>query len=180
MLRQFTAGAYILSEGRVLLIFHHKIQKWLPPGGHVEPNEMPCETAKREAFEETGIEIEIFSDEHIWIERWNANSFPRPFLCLLEEIPAYKDQPAHQHVDYIYLAKPVGGFENPNLKEVGGLRWFSLDEVELLTNDEEIFEETKKVIRSIFNLVEQKGVICTENPFLLQLQDSMLAKQPCA
>jgi hypothetical protein len=49
--------------------------------------------------EETGLEIEIIMQENIWIERWNANSFPRPYLCLLEEIPARPDQPTHQHVD---------------------------------------------------------------------------------
>lgn len=181
MERQFTAGAYILSEDRVLLIYHKKLHKWLPPGGHLEPNELPCEAAKREALEETGLEVEIFSDEYVWVERWNANSFPRPFLCLLEEIPAHGGQPPHQHIDYIYLARPVGGSVNPNLSEIGGINWFSLEEIELLENDQEIFAETKQVIRAIFKFMNEKGNHSWEKMlFSLPQQDNMLVKRPCA
>lgn len=180
MLRQFTAGAYILSEERVLLIYHRKLQKWLPPGGHVDLDELPSETAIREALEETGIEIELVSDEHIWVERWNAKSFPRPFLCLLEEIPAHGTQPEHQHIDYIYLARPTGGHEKINQTETAGLKWFTAGEAEALIDDEEIFVETKEVIRAIFNLLAEKGAQCARKPFSSLLQDNMLAKQPCA
>jgi 8-oxo-dGTP pyrophosphatase MutT (NUDIX family) len=149
MERQFTATVYIIENQRTLLIYHKKLNKWLPPGGHLDPNELPSEGAKREAREETGLEIEIIMQENIWIERWNANSFPRPYLCLLEEIPARPDQPAHQHVDFIYLGKPVGGQEVLNHHETDGLRWFSLAEIEELASDHEIFEETKQTLRQI-------------------------------
>ena len=57
MKRQFTATVYILEKDKVLLIHHRKLQKWLPPGGHMDPNETPAEAACREAFEETGLKI---------------------------------------------------------------------------------------------------------------------------
>ena len=63
MRRQFTATVYILHEFKVLLIFHRKLFKWLPPGGHVDENELPSDTAIREAREETGLEIELVSQE---------------------------------------------------------------------------------------------------------------------
>jgi 8-oxo-dGTP pyrophosphatase MutT (NUDIX family) len=151
MFRQWTATAYILDEGRVLLIYHRKLQKWLPPGGHLEPNELPSEGAIREAREETGLDIELILEENCWIERWNANSFPRPYLCLLEEIPAHGEHPPHQHVDMIYLARPIGGQLKENGLETEGLRWFSLEQVEALNSDIEIFEETKYVIRRILS-----------------------------
>jgi len=66
---------------------HPKLKKWLPPGGHVEENESPPEAATREVKEETGLEITFIKQENIWIEKWNAKSFERPFLCLTEEIP---------------------------------------------------------------------------------------------
>lgn len=150
MERQFTATAYIISDDRTLLIYHRKLQKWLPPGGHMDPNELPTETAKREVFEETGLEIEFINDEHVWVEEWNANSFPRPYLCLLEEIPAFGIHPAHQHIDFIYLAKPSGGEEKLNKNENDDLRWFTLQEIEALASDVEIFSETKSTLRSIF------------------------------
>src|SRR5262249_11388560 len=100
MIRQFTAAVYIFEYPRVLLIHHRKFNKWLPPGGHLEPNELPSEGVCREALEETGLEIELISQDNVKIERWNAVSLPRPYLCLLEEIPAYGEEPAHQHVDF--------------------------------------------------------------------------------
>lgn len=151
MEKQFVASVYIIEQERVLLIYHRKLSKWLPPGGHLEPNETPPEAALREAREETGIEIEFIRQENFWVERWNAKSFERPYLCLLEEIPAYKDTPAHQHIDFVYLARAVGGVEQQNLEETDGLRWFTLEEAEALEADVEIFAETQKVIRTIIN-----------------------------
>jgi 8-oxo-dGTP pyrophosphatase MutT (NUDIX family) len=43
------------TDGSVLLIDHINAGLWLPPGGHVEPDEHPAETASREAEEELGI-----------------------------------------------------------------------------------------------------------------------------
>lgn len=152
MERQFCATAYIVKEERILLILHRKLKKWVPPGGHLNPNETPAEGARREAFEETGLEIEFIKQENVWVERWNANSFERPHLCLVEEIPAYKNIPKHQHIDFIYLARPSGGNEQQNTLETDGLRWFTLEEIEALAPDEEIFVETQQVIRTILNL----------------------------
>lgn len=149
MERQFTATAYIIQENRVLLVFHKKLKKWLPPGGHLDPNELPPEAAKREAREETGVEIEIIPQENLWINRWNANSFERPFMCLLEEIPEHNGHPAHQHVDFIYLAKPIGGKHEHNMLEVDGMHWFTIEEIEKLKDDVDIFLETKMTLRKI-------------------------------
>ncbi|MEC7840120.1 MAG: NUDIX domain-containing protein [Chlamydiota bacterium] len=149
MKRQFCATTYIIKEEKFLLIFHRKLQKWLPPGGHVEPNETPPECAKREALEETGLVIEILKQENIWVEDWNANSFERPFMCMLEEIPEYGKEPAHQHMDMVYVGTPVGGKLKHNEGEVDDIRWFTLDEIERLQEDVEIYAETKKSTREI-------------------------------
>jgi 8-oxo-dGTP pyrophosphatase MutT (NUDIX family) len=141
--KHFTSTAYIIDQGKVLLLMHPKLKKWLPPGGHVELNETPPECAKREALEETGLEIELIQQENLWLNFWNASSIERPYLCLLENIPAFGDKPAHQHIDMIYLAKPLRG----TLLE--GVRWFALDEVEQLADEEEIFAETKTTIRHL-------------------------------
>lgn len=159
MQRQFTATAYIILNQKTLLIYHRKLQKWLPPGGHMDTNEIPSEAAKREVLEETGLEVEIFSDEHIWIDRWNATTLPRPYLCLLEEIPAHGMQEAHQHIDFIYLAKPIGGREKVNEIEIGAMRWWTLQEIESLADDIEIFSETKEVIRSIFKKLNSEKAL---------------------
>jgi len=43
------------SRDRVLLVDHVNARLWLPPGGHVEPDEDPVEAARRELSEELGI-----------------------------------------------------------------------------------------------------------------------------
>lgn len=148
MIKEFTATVYIIEEQKVLLIYHHKLQKWLPPGGHVEENETPPDAARREALEETGLTIELIPQENIWVNRWNANSFERPYLCLLEEIPPYKDNPAHQHMDFVYLGRSL---DTSPLFSTPDLRWFTLDELAFLKPDEEIFCETLEVIHHLFN-----------------------------
>lgn len=138
MERQFTATVYLFHESKVLLHKHPKLGKWLPPGGHLEPNETPPEAAKREVREETGLEIEFIEQENLKIDAYSCKSFERPFLCLLENVPAYKDKEAHEHMDFIYLATPV------ELKEdLKGFQWYTYEELQHL----ELFPDVAEVLR---------------------------------
>ncbi len=142
MERHFTATVYIFHENKVLLHRHAKLGKWLPPGGHVEPNETPPEAAKREAKEETGLDIAFIEQENLKVDAWNAVSFERPFLCLLEHIPPHKDKPAHQHMDLIYLARPLkNDFSEMDLKD---FRWFAWDDLEEI--EHELFPDVQQVL----------------------------------
>ena len=42
---------------KILLIHHKKFDKWMVPGGHIEPFENPIEATIRETKEETGLEF---------------------------------------------------------------------------------------------------------------------------
>lgn len=138
MERQFTATVYIFHQNQVLLHKHEKLGKWLPPGGHLEPNETPSEAARREVLEETGLEIVFIEQENIKISAYNAVSIERPFLCLLENIPAHKNQPPHQHIDFIYLAKPI------HIKDdLGDFQWFKYEDLQHL----DLFPDTEKVLQ---------------------------------
>jgi 8-oxo-dGTP pyrophosphatase MutT (NUDIX family) len=46
------------DEGRILLVRNSDVNRWLPPGGTIEPDESPKEAAVREMQEETGLLIE--------------------------------------------------------------------------------------------------------------------------
>ncbi len=154
MKRDSTASCYIFSpdERKTLLIHHKKLKTWLPPGGHVEENELPHEAALREAYEETGYRVEIIDTSPLIIEEWNARSIPSPFLVLLENIPAWKDVPAHQHIDYVYLSYAIQSdthmLDSQKVEEE--CRWFFLQDIENLTEDTEIFSETKQVLKYLF------------------------------
>ncbi|WP_424535552.1 NUDIX domain-containing protein [Sphaerisporangium viridialbum] len=58
MFKEATASAFVLSRfdrvAQVALVWH-RLQAWLPAGGHVEIYENPAEAALREIIEETGL-----------------------------------------------------------------------------------------------------------------------------
>src|SRR5215217_484082 len=62
VLRHFTVAVFVVHDGCVLLHYHRKLGKWLPPGGHIEENELPDEAAVREVWEETGLRIELVGE----------------------------------------------------------------------------------------------------------------------
>lgn len=148
MIKHFTASAYIVKDQRVLFIHHRKFGKWMPPGGHVDPNETPVEAVKREVMEETGLTVEIVSQENLWVSYPNAQSFERPYICMLEEVPAFGDQPAHQHMDLIYVTTPTTSELVFNEAETADIRWFSLEEIEAFS-DKEVFPEVRQIACSL-------------------------------
>lgn len=153
MKKEFVASVYLIDNQKVLLIYHHKLQKWLPPGGHLEENETPAEAARREVKEETGLDIEFFRQDQLWIDCWNAKSIECPYLCLLEEIPAYQQTPAHQHMDFVYVAKPVGS----QICSTFDCQWFGWEDLQHLEPDVEIFKETLQVIQHLLQSFGSKS-----------------------
>jgi 8-oxo-dGTP pyrophosphatase MutT (NUDIX family) len=66
--RHFTVAVFVVWEGIVLLHLHRKLAMWLPPGGHVERDEIPDDAAVREVFEETGLNVELVREKREDIE----------------------------------------------------------------------------------------------------------------
>ncbi len=121
--RHFCVTVYIFDpkKGKFLLIDHKKLEKWLPPGGHIEPDESPETTALRETKEETGLEVEIVGDVFPV-----GNRLKTPFGIQLNVI-----NPEHEHVDIIYLATPKSDQVTvENIIETNGIGWFSIEEIE--------------------------------------------------
>jgi 8-oxo-dGTP pyrophosphatase MutT (NUDIX family) len=94
---QFTPGhitctALVLhpSEPRVLMMHHHRLHRWLLPGGHVEEADASLAAAAwREAVEETCVTLE---PAH------------QPVLAGMDVhgIPPKRDEPFHLHHDLIW------------------------------------------------------------------------------
>lgn len=99
--RDFTIAVFVVDRDRVLLLWHNKLHRWLPPGGHSEPNELPDEAAVREVWEETGLEVALVGETG---PNDGVRHLVRPAGIQLEEIIAGE----HQHIDLVCLAVPVG------------------------------------------------------------------------
>ena len=102
--RHFTVAVFVVWEGRVLLHHHRKLGMWLPPGGHIERDELPDEAAVREVMEETGVEVELVGERREDVE--DPVQLHRPAGVQLESIG-----PGHQQIDLIYFAAPRGPTE---------------------------------------------------------------------
>ncbi len=115
--RHFTATGFVVRGESTLLHWHPKVKAWLPPGGHIEPNEDPAQAALREIFEETGARAEVVGGAPDLGLAYPRQAAP-PFTIMIEDIedPAAG---AHQHIDFIYFCRWVGQ-EGP-LRE--GWRW---------------------------------------------------------
>jgi 8-oxo-dGTP pyrophosphatase MutT (NUDIX family) len=144
MQRHFTATAFVVdSKKRTLLLWHKRLQRWMPPGGHVDPDEIPEEAAARECLEETGLRVEIVGREQPDLFATcpdEGRILKKPVALLLENIPASPErgEPEHQHMDFVYLARPLDEDAPLTLAEDEGreLRWFTKSEVEALTEAE--------------------------------------------
>src|SRR5690606_35022317 len=126
--RDFTVAVFVVHDDRVLLHFHEKLNRWLPPGGHIEPNELPDEAAVREVMEETGVACTLL--------RGSTLAFDDPALPMQLVTPAgiqlEQIGPNHQHIDLIYYAT---GEPASSMDKVG---WFALNELGPLDLTEEI------------------------------------------
>ena len=122
IIREFVATVYLVKEGKVLLTLNEKVNLWVPIGGHVEENELPHETAIREAKEESGFDIELININK-GIGNINQN-----FGINLDVI-----KEDHHHINLVYLGKIISGEQTSDMTDDNTpLKWFSKQEVENL------------------------------------------------
>ena len=100
------AACYLEMDGKILLLERRKTKsepgKWGVPAGKLEQNETPAEAAKRELFEETGIDIEIVHLTYIptlYIQKLGYNFIFHPFKVdlPLHQIPEVQLSSEHEN-----------------------------------------------------------------------------------
>ena len=123
IVRHYTATGFVVYRGSIALHWHRKVKAWLPPGGHIEPNEDPVEAVMREILEETGIEVAVI--------RTGAElglGYPKevtsPYTIMVEDIHDPVEG-FHKHIDMIYFCQPTG-----ETRLVEGWQWVSRETLE--------------------------------------------------
>lgn len=112
----FVAGALVRDNGKVLIARRksHVPEfdgKWEIPGGCVEHNETPEQTAVRELKEETGLDVELTTLIPTAITHWNDNAAGKYKVILL-----------------CYEARQIGGELDHSDPEISELVWFTEEE----------------------------------------------------
>jgi len=141
--RHFTATTFVVYNGKTVLHLHRSLKMWLPPGGHIDRDELPHVAAVREVKEETGLDVELIHAEST-IHSENAQEIPGPRHLLLENI-----NPFHQHIDMIYFAKASSFDVTPDPGESIELRWFTAEELEGNEIENDIRQLGKEAIQAI-------------------------------
>ena len=132
--RHFTATVYLVHDDDVLLHEHDRLDMWLPPGGHIDRDELPHEAAIRETEEETGLSFDLLQ-EAPGPRSDSVRPIPQPATILLEDINVHGDEVGHQHIDFIYYGETQERTIRPDPGETPANRWEWVDRNELQSQD---------------------------------------------
>jgi 8-oxo-dGTP pyrophosphatase MutT (NUDIX family) len=104
-----TVGAFVLSSRGIVLHRHKRLGMWLQPGGHVDGGESPEEACRREATEETGLEVSHLDP----VRLFHVDVHPGPS--------------GHTHYDLRYLVVAEPRDPSPPEGESPEVYWFDFD-----------------------------------------------------
>ena len=103
--RHLTATVYVVNDGATALHRHDRLGIRIPPGGHVDRDELPHEAGLREVREETGLDVDLVADVPD-VEAPAGRPLPQPRHHMLYDVDVDPEGRAyHQHVDLIYFAR---------------------------------------------------------------------------
>jgi len=122
----FTVAIFVVHDGKVLLIHHRKLDKWLPLGGHIELDEDPEQAAVREALEESGLDVELLG------ERPPTTGDGTRALIAPRFLDIHRITESHEHIGMIYWARSRRGTVTLSAAEHHDIRWCSAQDLESL------------------------------------------------
>jgi len=96
------------DDGALLLVAHRNAGLWLPPGGHVEPDEHPAVTATRELAEELGVVADVTGPAFLTVTRTVGLDSGHTDVSLWFTVPISRSTPL-----------------TPDDGEFAGLRWWT-------------------------------------------------------
>jgi 8-oxo-dGTP pyrophosphatase MutT (NUDIX family) len=132
-----TASAVVARpDGAAFLLIHHRrLDRWLQPGGHVEPEDASVfAAARREAREETGVEdlAAPFGDRVLDVD--------------VHPIPARRNRPAHVHFDVRHLLTTTATRFVVAADEVRRAEWFTFEQAIAAGADTSLVRALRKAV----------------------------------
>ena len=139
MKKEFCASVFVVNpiDKKILLCHHKKFNCWVQPGGHIEVDETPEETALRETYEETGVRVKLLGERFP-----REDDFIRPL-----GIQRNYGKDNSLHIDITYVGVPITQDEIAEDEEIDRCDWFTLEEL----NDIEVFPDIKISFNYILN-----------------------------
>jgi len=131
-----SCGAVIYRESnneyKFLIISHNSDGHWGFPKGHVEEGENEKETATREVYEETGLQVEF-------IEGFRSRDEYSPKENIMKEV-------------IFFLSKANSGEVNMQLSEVRDYKWVNLEEANKLIE----YMSSKKTLVQAYEFLKNR------------------------
>ncbi|HKI57440.1 MAG TPA: NUDIX domain-containing protein [Trueperaceae bacterium] len=140
--RDLAATVFVAWRGKLLMHRHRKLGMWLPCGGHVEPHELPDDAAVREVLEEAGVHVELVGEPPL--SPPGPRQLTRPRGVQLETIG-----PGHEHIDLIYLGRPVEPYDGRLDGGEEGLGWYDRAALERLELTDEVRAWTRLALEEL-------------------------------
>lgn len=106
LIRHNTATGFVVDRDATLLHWHARVQAWLPPGGHIEPDEDPVQAVLREVREETELDVEVVPVLSAGDRFETVVQLEPPRTILVEDVED-EEVGKHQHIDMIYFTRVV-------------------------------------------------------------------------
>jgi 8-oxo-dGTP pyrophosphatase MutT (NUDIX family) len=133
----FICSGYLVENGKVLLVHHNGFDKWVPPGGHIEPNDTFASAAAREVFEETGLEVDVLSSQ--------SELNPNDDKAIADAVPFYVDieydfKPKPAIVQFYWVRRKAGVLSKltAQTEEVYDVDWFNAEQLKTLATFEQV------------------------------------------
>jgi len=120
----FTVVIFVVRGGKILLIHHRGLDKWLPLGGHIELDEDPEIAALREAREESGLDVELLGERPPTSEPGTRALIAPRFLDI------HRITDTHKHIGMMYWARPRQGSVKLAGEEHHDIRWCASAELD--------------------------------------------------
>jgi len=120
----FTVAIFVVHDGKILVIHHRNLNKWLPLGGHIELDEDPEIAALRETKEESGLDVELLG------ERPPTTGSGTRALIAPRFLDIHRISSTHEHIGMIYWARPKNGTLTLAQAEHHDIRWCASAELD--------------------------------------------------